>query len=83
MTIVLVMSGLRKSASTGTKDMATTNIFKREHVATCVELGERNPDRCRSEGEKTAGKSVCTRGMLAAAVVHHFLLISLLPEAFQ
>jgi len=66
------MSGLRKSASTGTKDMATTNIFKREHVATCVELGGRNPRCCWSEGEKTAGKPVCAERMLAAVVIHHF-----------
>lgn len=48
------MSGLRKSASTGTKDMATTNIFKREHVAIHMELGGRNPGCCWSEGEKAA-----------------------------
>jgi len=53
------MSSFRKSVSTGTEDMATTNIFKKEHVATCVELEGKNPGCCWSGKERSAGRSVC------------------------
>lgn len=51
------------------KEHGKTNAFKSEHVATCMKLRGRNPGCCWSEGEKAAGKPVCTGGMLATAVV--------------